>query len=416
MGGLKKMAPKNNKSKNLKQLTKSPKSQNVRNQGPTSKVNRNTLVDAKVKELMSRKVRSPLLKQIMAQADVSSILKQPGDPLPEDLEEDSFNPPLHSTAVYTDADSDEHLPTRENPKQISAKLMSPIRPVIREKRTPSRKESKSNPVGDIEHSARRPGTAQTKRTPEKKSQDVPKPGSSKMHEPPRNLSDSAPSSTQVSAKKTRTPRKEKNVSSKKKSRKDRMETNPVDIGSPENMPKSVRNVNELDVVLLECEKHTELYRENVDTDVCKRAVDVFFNSFKEQLSTTISDLQKLKNLKRKNAKMQLEIGRKRKRLLEVKDEIIANQPKLNKLQKECSELEQKQESLKSARTILDNIAQLQEDYMRLKAKNPHLKETYGISSLPALCLQVESVLNAEQHFHIVNRKLQSFIDPEKGND
>ncbi|XP_066429565.1 centromere protein U isoform X2 [Eleutherodactylus coqui] len=404
---------------------------------------------------MSRKVRSPLLKQIMAQADVSSILKQPGDPLPEDLEEDSFNPPLHSTAVYTDADSDEHLPTRENPKQISAKLMSPIRPVIREKRTPSRKESKSNPVGDIEHSARRPDTAQTKRTPqkksqdvpkrgsskmhgpprnladgappstqapnanvtpEKKSQDVPKPGSSKMHEPPRNLADGAPSSTQVSAKKTRTPRKEKNVSSKKKSRKDRMETNPADIGSPENVPKSVRNVNELDVVLLECEKHTELYRENVDTDVCKRAVDVFFNSFKEQLSTTISDLQKLKNLKRRNAKMQLEIGRKRKRLLEVKDEIIANQPKLNKLQKECSELEQKQESLKSARTILDNIAQLQEDYMRLKTKNPHLKETYGISSLPALCLQVESVLNAEQHFHIVNRKLQSFIDPKKGND
>lgn len=404
--------------------TKSPKGQNVRNQGPTSKVDAEKFALIKVKEIMNQKVRSPLLKEIMAHADISAILKEPGDALQDDVGEESFNPPLHSTAVYTE--DDEPLQTSENLDQIPAKPMSPIPPAVQEKSMkPNQRESKSKPAASTEPSAHRPDTTKPKRTPKKKALPVPKPGSSKKHGTARNLANEAPPSTQaanttknrnsVSSDKAKTQREEQNTSRRKKSRKDTMETGQADIWSPENVPKSVRSVNELDVVHFECGKLIEFYREKVDTDVCKRAIDVFSHSFEEQLSTTIADLRKLKDLKRKNAKMQLEIGRKRKRLLEVKKEMIEKQPKLNQLQKECTELQQQQESLKRGRAFLDDLAHLQDDYLKFKARKPHIKETYGTSSLPALCLETEHIMKAEQHFHILNRQLQSFIDREEGD-
>ncbi|XP_075716305.1 centromere protein U isoform X2 [Rhinoderma darwinii] len=413
------MSKHKNKSKNLNQLLKGPKGQDVRNQGPGSKTDAENVALIRMKQIMSKKVTSQLLKEILVDSDIS-ILKKSADALQEDIGEDCFNPPLHSTAVYTDED-DELLQTNDNPDLIPAKLMSPIPPVVQEKSTrPTHKESKSKAASNTEH---KPDTAKPKRTPQKKALQVPAAGSSKKHGTARNLVDEAPPSPQapnttpnisvVSPGKAKTQRKKTNTSIKKKSRKDRMETAPADIWSPENVPKSVRNVNELDVVLFECGKLVELYRENVDADVCKRAIDDFFHSFKEQLATTILDVQKMKDLKRKNAKMQLQIGKKRRRLLEVKNEIIVKQPKLNQLQKECSELEEKQESLKSARAFLDNIAHLQQDYMKFKAENPHIKETYGTSSLPAMCLEAENIMKAEQHFRIVNKQLQSFIDQEK---
>lgn len=401
--------------------TKSPKSQNVRNQGPSSKTDPQKFAPINVKEIMNKKVRSPLLKEIVAHADISSILKESGDALQDDVGEDSFNPPLHSTAVYTE--DDEPLQTTENPDQIPAKTMSPTPPVVQEKSMkPNQRESKSKAAASTEPNVHRPDTTKPKRTPKKKALHVPKPGSSKKQGTSRNLADGAPqapNTTQnrklVSAGKAKTQSEEQNTSSKKKSRKDKMETAPADIWSPGNVPKSVRSVNELDVIHFECGKLIEFYREKVETDICKRAIDVFCHSFKEQLSTTISDLQKLKDLKRKNAKMHLEIGRKRKRLLEVKNEIIAKQPKLNQLQKECTELQQKQESLKTARAFLDDLAHLQDNYMKFRAENPHIKETYGTSSLPALCLETEHIMKAEQHFHLLNRQLQSFIDQEEGD-
>ncbi|KAM3938214.1 centromere protein U [Leptodactylus fuscus] len=415
------MSAKKNKSKAINQATKSPKRQNVRNQGSTSKAHE---VLTKVNELMNKKVRSPLLKEIAAHADISSILKEPGDALQEDVEEDSFNPPLHSTAVYTD--DEQILQASENPAEIPAKPLSPIAPVVQEENmNPKHRELKSKPAANREDTAHRPADAKPKRTPQKKAPQVQEPGSSKKRASPRNLAEVAspkkqtpnttPNRNVVSAKKKKTQGKDENTPSKKKSRKDKTGTAPTDIQSPENIPKSVSTVNELDVVLFDCGKLIEQYRENVETDACKRAIDVFSHSFKEQLTTTILDQRKLKDVKRKNAKMLLEIGRKRRRLIEVKGEIIVKQHKLDQLQKECSELEKRQDSLKSTRVFLDGLAQLKDNYMKFKAKNPNIKETYGMSSLPALCLEAENVMRAEQHFHILNRELETFIDRKKGD-
>nr|DBA29126.1 TPA: hypothetical protein GDO54_009383 [Pyxicephalus adspersus] len=68
----------------------------------------------------------------------------------------------------------------------------------------------------------------------------------------------------------------------------------------------------------------------------------------------------LKDLKRKNAKVPLEIGRKQKRLIEVKDEIIKKQPRLSQLQRKCTELEARQKSIQNTKTFLDNLGELQE--------------------------------------------------------
>ncbi|XP_073434565.1 centromere protein U isoform X2 [Dendrobates tinctorius] len=536
------------KLKNINQSTKSLKSQNVKSPGRIKQedAERSPL---EIRKIMNKKVASPLLKEILAFANISAILKEPGDSFKEVAEEDSFNPPLHSTAVDDD-DVDNILQTNENPAQIAAKLMFPIASVVQEK-SMRPKNSKQNTAASMEPSAQKPDTAKPKDSLQKKTQKIPEPGPSKSHgtaktqaivepsstqgpnttqktnvrlqkktqqipepgpsktletartrsigepsssqgpnaapnsnvslqkktqkipelgpskirgtarpqaigEPSstqgpsttpirknlqkeaqnipepgpsktcvtsRTLSVREPSSSQgpytaqktnvVSAKNTKAQRKVVTKSSKKKSIKDNTNIASGDPSSPEVVSKSVKNLSGLDIVLFECGKYIELHREEVETDVCKREVDAFYDSFKEQLSTTISQLQELKDLKRKNAKMLSEIGMKRKRLLEVKHAVLVKQPKLNVLQKEYSDLEKKRKSLKSARSILDNLTHFQDDYMKFKAENPHVQETYGTSSLPALCLEAGNIMKAEQHFHIVNRKLQSVIDKEK---
>ncbi|XP_073434584.1 centromere protein U isoform X4 [Dendrobates tinctorius] len=500
------------KLKNINQSTKSLKSQNVKSPGRIKQedAERSPL---EIRKIMNKKVASPLLKEILAFANISAILKEPGDSFKEVAEEDSFNPPLHSTAVDDD-DVDNILQTNENPAQIAAKLMFPIASVVQEK-SMRPKNSKQNTAASMEPSAQKPDTAKPKDSLQKKTQKIPEPGPSKSHgtaktqaivepsstqgpnttqktnvrlqkktqqipepgpsktletartrsigEPSssqgpnaapnsnvnlqkeaQNIPEPGPSKTcvtsrtlsvrepsssqgpytaqktnvyinvhQVSAKNTKAQRKVVTKSSKKKSIKDNTNIASGDPSSPEVVSKSVKNLSGLDIVLFECGKYIELHREEVETDVCKREVDAFYDSFKEQLSTTISQLQELKDLKRKNAKMLSEIGMKRKRLLEVKHAVLVKQPKLNVLQKEYSDLEKKRKSLKSARSILDNLTHFQDDYMKFKAENPHVQETYGTSSLPALCLEAGNIMKAEQHFHIVNRKLQSVIDKEK---
>ncbi|XP_072262233.1 centromere protein U [Pyxicephalus adspersus] len=115
----------------------------------------------------------------------------------------------------------------------------------------------------------------------------------------------------------------------------------------------------------------------------------------------------LKDLKRKNAKVPLEIGRKQKRLIEVKDEIIKKQPRLSQLQRKCTELEARQKSIQNTKTFLDNLGELQEGYRKYRTKNPNINETYGVSSLPALILQAQGTMRAEQHFHNINAQLQN---------
>ncbi|KAM4053703.1 centromere protein U isoform 3-T3 [Anomaloglossus baeobatrachus] len=411
----------------------------------------------KLRKIMNKKVASPVLKNILAQANISAIFKEPGDSLQEVVEEDFFNPPLHSTAV----DDDEILQSNKHPQKTPTNLMSPIASVAQEK---SPKKTKQKPAVSIGPAAQTPDTAKPKQSPKKKAVKVPDPGPSKTHETSRtvpvgepssiphttsnrnvNLPKKAqrnvpgpsgtrrssrtlnigePSSTQapsttanrnvLSAKKAKSQRKEVSTSNKKKSRKGKMKIAAADTSSPEMVPKSVMRTNELHNVLYECGRFIDLYREQVESNEYKSDIDVFSQSFKAQLSKSISDLQKLNDLKRKNAMIESEIKGKKKCLLKVKHEILVKQPKLIKLQKACSELEQKDKSRKSAIAFLQNLTHLRDDYMKFKSENPHVKETYGSSSVPAFLWEAGNIMKAEQHFHIVNKQLQAVIDKEKG--
>ncbi|XP_069600413.1 centromere protein U isoform X4 [Ranitomeya imitator] len=535
------------KLKNINQSTKSLKSQNVKSPGRIKQADAERSPH-QIRKVKKKKVATPILKEIFPFDNISAILREPEDAFKEVAEEDSFNPPLHSTAVYNDGD-DNILQTNENPDEIAAKQMFPIASVVQEK-SMRPVNSKQKTAASMEPSVQRPEPAKPKNSLQKKTQQIPEPGPLKTHETARTRSIGEPPSSQgpntapnsnvslqkktqkipepgpskmrgttrpqairepsstqgpstapikkslqkktqkipepgpskmrgtarpqairepsstqgpstapikknlqkktqnipepgpskirgtartlsigessssqgpnttqktnvVSAKNAKAQKKLVTKSSGKKSRKGNTNIAPEDTSIPVVVSKSVKNLNELDIVLLECEKYIKLHREEVETDVCKREVDAFYHSFKEQLSTRISQIQNLKDLKRKNAKILSEIGMKRKRLLEVKHAVLVKQPKLNLLQKEFSDLVQKRKSLKSARAILDNLTHFQEDYMKFRAENPHVQETYGTSSLPALCLEAGNIMKAEQHFHIVNRKLQSVIDKEK---
>ncbi|KAE8629804.1 hypothetical protein XENTR_v10000596 [Xenopus tropicalis] len=188
---------------------------------------------------------------------------------------------------------------------------------------------------------------------------------------------------------------------------------PPKVWCSEEMPRSSRDLNELDVVLAEFEDIVEEYRDANDSAACKKAVDMFFNSVKEQITETIEESQKLKNLKRKNTKLQLEIGKKRKELISRREELIENESKLKKLQKEYAEQEEQKSCLNKAQSFLNNLRELQNNYITYKAQHPETKETYGKSSLAALLQQSETIFRAESHFQNINAKLQCFVDQQK---
>ncbi|KAM5191477.1 centromere protein U [Mantella aurantiaca] len=437
------MAAKKDKSRNKSLAKRSLFKENAADRGPTRK--------AKQSENKKRKLTQS--KQTVL--DSFTILKQAGDTLQDDISEESFNPPLHSTAVFTE---DEDLlektkasleksanqtgpnvsqekskrPNSRTPKNKTAVSESlTARSVQREQRkTPqntatsvqkaSRKAGASEIEGEKARSTQQTSPVQqaTDKTPQNTATSVQKAsrkaGASEIEgEKARSTQQTSPvqQATDKSYGKRKSEVKRKKTPNKKKPNKPvQKEHLQMTVWSPEDAPGTAKDVNELDVILFESEKLVERYSESID-GVCRKAVDTFFLSFKEQLTTSIKNVRLLKNLKRKNAKVRLEIGRKQKRLIEVKDEIIKKQPRLNQLERECSELEERQKSIRDAETFLDNLGKLQEDYRKCRTQNPRIKETYGLSSLPALILQAQSTMRAEQHFHNVNTLLQNVQTP-----
>ncbi|XP_040189984.1 centromere protein U isoform X2 [Rana temporaria] len=349
--------------------------------------------------------------------DSFTVLKQAEEALQGDISEESFNPPLHSTAVYTE--DEELLEKSKASSQKSASRASSGPDVSQEKSGRKNRSAQKNKTAASECRSLTPRsvpekkqktqqkTATSARDLEASGKGGPEPeeeeetGSNQQTPPAEQATDKKTyEKTKPKVKGKKSPKKKESNKSKQK------EKIQLTVWSPEDAPLTAKNVNELDVILFESESLVNHYRESID-GACRKAVDNFFLSYKDQLTAAIRNVRMLKDMKRKNAKARLEIGRKQKRLIVVKDEIIKKQPRLNQLQRECSELEERQKSIVNAKTFLDNLGQLQEDYRKCRDKKPSAKETYGLSSLPALILQAQSTMRAEQHFHNVNAQLQN---------
>uniref|UniRef100_K9J0G6 Centromere protein U n=1 Tax=Desmodus rotundus TaxID=9430 RepID=K9J0G6_DESRO len=146
--------------------------------------------------------------------------------------------------------------------------------------------------------------------------------------------------------------------------------------------KRSSDVTALDVVLSAFEKAIPEYEQNIESKICKEAINKFHSSLKEELIRTLTEVQKLKTLKRKNAKMTADIEKKRQRLIEVQNELLWLEPQLKQLQIKYDELKERKSSLRNAAYFLSNLKQLHQDYSDVREREPHVKETVSSVSTP----------------------------------
>ncbi|NXW42071.1 CENPU protein, partial [Nyctiprogne leucopyga] len=306
--------------------------------------------------------------------DVSRILKVAEANQLEELD-DSFDHPLHSTAV--DAYGEEHSQT-ESLGHVSAS---------RRKNTERSKKMRRSKTSDG---------------------DVQKFGTADPEDEPLKDNGKALNATQFQAKKKTQP-SEKNMS-------DPAVDSPcsVQVWCPRELKRSPTDITELDVVLAEFEKIAANYRQSIESNVCRKAISDFCSAFKDQITDLVVEVQELKNLKKKNAKVLTDTKKKRQRLLQLREELIGAESQLIKLQREYAELQERKSSLRQATELFTDLKTLQQDCLDYREENPKEKVVYGISSLPALLVESRRILGAERHFQNINTKLEEALAVQRG--
>ncbi|XP_054421789.1 centromere protein U isoform X2 [Pteronotus mesoamericanus] len=342
---------------------------------------------------------------------------------------ESFAPPLHSTAI--DADEGE-LPVRCSPRlcpaagrssntseteesehefiEISAKKP-------RRKPKPISDESESCNERDViiegkpaeKISSQQHGATSPSELPEK----VAELGTPKTVGPLRAKS-SVEKETLATESQLKIQKKEKVFHGKRK--KSRNEAINSDISDCAHVwclkGKRSSDIMELDVVLSALEKTIPEYKQNIESKICREAINKFHSTLKEELMRTLIEAQKLKTLKRKNAKMTSDIEKKRQRLIEVQNELLWLEPQLKQLQMKYDELKERKSSLRNAAHFLSNLKQLHQDYSGVRESEPHVKETYDSSSLPALLFKGRTLLGAQSHLQNINYQLERLLERE----
>ncbi|NWX50383.1 CENPU protein, partial [Steatornis caripensis] len=301
--------------------------------------------------------------------DVSRILKVAEVNQLEELD-DSFDHPLHSTAV--DAYGEEHS-QNESLGRVSA---------------PQRKNTERSKK---QHCSKMPGG------------DVQKFSTAVPEDEPLKENVKALNTTHFQAKKKQRP-SEKNTS-------DPSVDSPcsVQVWCPKGLKRSPKDITELDIILAEFEKITANYRQSTESNVCRKAVSGFCSSFKDQITDLIVEVQELKNMKKKNAKVMIDIKKKRQRLFQLREELIRAEPQLIQLQREYAEIQERKSSLRQATELLTDLKELQQDCLDYREENPKEKAVYGTSSLPALLVESRRILGAEKHFQNINMKLEEAL-------
>ncbi|XP_064367105.1 centromere protein U isoform X2 [Dromaius novaehollandiae] len=368
---------------------------------------RNKFNEYKVTSHSRRKLLSP------DEPDVSRILKvaeteELGEP------DDSFDHPLHSTAV--DAYGEEHSeneslndlshPQRKNTEKSKRThhLKMSEDDVYRFKTGGSEDEPlKENMVSRVSR------TTVTK--PKLPSVLTSRNGALENSE----LDEKKKMNVQKARNTTEFPEKRK----KQPSEKSALDTSVVDspgsvqVWCPKGLKRLPKDITELDVVLAEFEKIAADYKQRVDSQICRKAIDGFCSGFKDQITDLIMEVQELKNMKRKNAKIITDIKKKRQRLMQVSDELIGTEPQLKQLQREYAQLQERESSLRHATQFLTDLKELQQDCLDYREANPKEKVIYGTSSLPALLVESRRVLGVERHFKNINARLQEALDVQR---
>ncbi|KAL9852312.1 centromere protein U isoform 1-T2 [Geothlypis trichas] len=187
----------------------------------------------------------------------------------------------------------------------------------------------------------------------------------------------------------------------------------VQVWCPKELKRSPRDITELDVVLAEVEKIAAKYRQSIESNICRKAISDFSSAFKDQITDLIAGVQELKNMKKKNAKAITNIKKKRQQLVQVREELIGAEPQLMQLQREFAELQERKSSLRQTIELITDLKELQQDCLDYREENPKTKVVYGTSSLPALLVESRRILGAEMHFESINMKLEEALAVQK---
>ncbi|NXH48259.1 CENPU protein, partial [Dicaeum eximium] len=187
----------------------------------------------------------------------------------------------------------------------------------------------------------------------------------------------------------------------------------VEVWCPKEMKRSHRDITELDVVLTEVEKIAANYRQSIESSICRKAINDFSSAFKDQITELIAEVQELKNMKKKNVKAITNIKKKRQQLMQVREELIGAEPQLTQLQREYAEVQERKSSLRQTIELITDLKELQQDCLDYREENPKEKVVYGASSLPALLVESQRILGAERHFESINMKLEEALAVQK---
>ncbi|NXC53370.1 CENPU protein, partial [Aleadryas rufinucha] len=304
--------------------------------------------------------------------DVSRILKVAGTNQLEELD-DSFDHPLHSTAV--DAYGEEHSQNTS---------LSCVSAPQRQNTDRSKKTRHSKPS----------------------SGDVQKFNTADAGEEPLKDTMKTLNTAQFQAKKKRPS--EENTS-------DPSADSPhsLQVWCPKELKRSPRDITELDIVLAEVEKIAANYRQSIESNICRRAINDFSSAFKDQITDLIAGVQELKNMKKKNAKAITSIKKKRQQLVQLREELIGSEPQLTQLQREYAEVQERKSSLRQTTELITDLKELRQDCLDYREENPKAKVVYGTSSLPALLVESRRIAGAERHFENINMKLEEALAVQK---
>uniref|UniRef100_A0A8C3SEK3 Centromere protein U n=1 Tax=Chelydra serpentina TaxID=8475 RepID=A0A8C3SEK3_CHESE len=338
--------------------------------------------------------------------DVSRILKITETGQVEDPD-DSFDHPLHSTAV----DAGANVELQEEEHDMSASHSSDSSP--QGKNTETRKnqcslkmpEDNKSETEDSEDESLKENKIQNKLSGNSKTnvEESKLPSALAL----RNSSSESSISDKVTdlVKKLNVQKKSKNnakshVKPTKSSQKSALDPSAdnspcsIQIWCPKGLKRFSQDITELDVVLAEFEKITADYKQRVESRICRDAVEGFYSGFKDQLTNTVIT----------------DINKKRRRLLEVREELIQTGPQLKQLQREYAELQERKSSVRNATQFLTDLKEVQQQYLNCREDNPQEKVVYGTSSIPALLVESQQILRAESHFQNISTRLQEILN------
>ncbi|XP_016153475.1 PREDICTED: centromere protein U [Ficedula albicollis] len=307
----------------------------------------------------------------LEEPDVSRILKVAETNQFEELD-DSFDHPLHSTAV--DAYGEEH-----SQNEALGRISAP-----QKQNTDRRSSGKQIKFKKLHHSKPPGGDVQKFNTADAGEEPLKETVAKKKKPSEENTSDPSVDSPHS-----------------------------VQMWCPKELKRSPRDITELDVVLAKVENIAANYRQSIESNICRKAIDDLTSAFKDQITDLIAGVQELRNMKKKNAKAITNIKKKRQQLVQVREELTRAELQLTQLQREYAEIQERKSSLRQTVELITDLKELQQDCLDYREENPKGKVVYGTSSLPALLMESRRILGAEKHFKSINMKLEEALAVQK---